>query len=426
MFGLSKRVFKCDSPVLVWKYLWLSFPNTETNQNKVVIRPRTVSLYQRVRRSEWCNRGWILQERILSRRTIYFTKEKLYWACLSISSEEEGSDPPEGAGWFSRIVKTQAFERPISPTWRSIVEDYTSCRLTYPKDRLVALAGISDRLTSRFGGSISAGILSDPTLYGQTCQNLLWHAKKAPLREFDSFHAPTWSWASLDGPISFSLSLGEPMQDPTTTVEDIRSRAWSGCPRWQGSSDSQCQRTCLPGTLSLMAPTINLRRGRRLLDYRVEGQPDEPITNLAWLSRILGIPLSWDSFRIRRFDHEGREVPLPLNLPVPTHTEALCGGDLRCRCIVGFLIPDGYDDGNNEMTGREVVGVAIQHWKGQQFDSRSHSDGWKDYITDIIALEKMDGVEVNYRRVGRGRMISCCETCTWAIWGHRKELVTII
>ncbi|PSN61248.1 hypothetical protein BS50DRAFT_448043, partial [Corynespora cassiicola Philippines] len=32
-------------------------------------------------RSVWNTRGWILQERLLSKRILYFTKEQLLWEC---------------------------------------------------------------------------------------------------------------------------------------------------------------------------------------------------------------------------------------------------------------------------------------------------------------------------------------------------------
>ena len=42
--------------------------------------------------SKWTTRGWILQERLLSRRIVYFGKRQLYWECQKKFKNEDG--PP--------------------------------------------------------------------------------------------------------------------------------------------------------------------------------------------------------------------------------------------------------------------------------------------------------------------------------------------
>jgi hypothetical protein len=42
---LSRRAFRRESAVRVWKFRWLASPTADSNENTVIIRPRTVSLY---------------------------------------------------------------------------------------------------------------------------------------------------------------------------------------------------------------------------------------------------------------------------------------------------------------------------------------------------------------------------------------------
>jgi hypothetical protein len=41
--------------------------------------------------SRWITREWILQERLLSRRIVYFGKRQLYWECQKKFKNEDGS-----------------------------------------------------------------------------------------------------------------------------------------------------------------------------------------------------------------------------------------------------------------------------------------------------------------------------------------------
>lgn len=136
--ALSRRVFKRESPVCVWKLRWLAPPTADSDENTVIIRPRAVSLYSRVRKSEWFRRCWAFQGRVLSRRIIYYAKEKLYWSCFEATGDEEGRDPvaPSRTFWFAGETRNGRW---TSNIWKTILADYVSCSLTYAKDRLVAL-----------------------------------------------------------------------------------------------------------------------------------------------------------------------------------------------------------------------------------------------------------------------------------------------
>ncbi|KAK5192909.1 hypothetical protein LTR99_010724 [Exophiala xenobiotica] len=89
-------------------------------------------------------------------------------------------------------------------SWCGIVEDYTRRDLAFPEDKLVAIAGLARRAQQILGGDYLAGLWKNRFHIG-----LAWQipkemvATRAPV-----YRAPSWSWASMDGPVSYDRSDG--------------------------------------------------------------------------------------------------------------------------------------------------------------------------------------------------------------------------
>ena len=50
--------------------------------------------YNDVDKAELNSRGWVFQERILSRRTVFFTDQRIYWECAqSVRTEKQQTRP---------------------------------------------------------------------------------------------------------------------------------------------------------------------------------------------------------------------------------------------------------------------------------------------------------------------------------------------
>ncbi|ENH63741.1 hypothetical protein FOC1_g10007874 [Fusarium oxysporum f. sp. cubense race 1] len=147
-------------------------------------------------------RGWVLQERLLSKRILHFLPSHIYFETefnRVMSLDTKRYDFLEGTpGLGSKIITRSSPLQDIGE-WRQIVEWYSRCTLTRPKDRLPALAGIASIIQRRFSDDYLAG------LWGFTfIEDLCWVAadgtetKKPP-----SPRAPSWSWASLDGAVIY-------------------------------------------------------------------------------------------------------------------------------------------------------------------------------------------------------------------------------
>ncbi len=127
-----------------------------------------------LKESRWAKRGWTFQERILSRRLVYFG-ERLSWECHEMTDPAKpkplfANDRPthdrlvtygtklqilrdvKDAGW-ELLVRTLRLSPNQFVTWRKlwyrIVTHYTSREFTYGSDRIPALAGLVQTLQAR-------------------------------------------------------------------------------------------------------------------------------------------------------------------------------------------------------------------------------------------------------------------------------------
>ncbi|KAI1147352.1 HET-domain-containing protein [Nemania diffusa] len=155
-------------------------------------------------------RGWVLQETLLPHRIIHFLPDEVTWRCSAISRCECQLGPHE-----SVVHEPLDLEKPreIDPEdlkeyWKEVIEQYTQRQLTFPSDRLAALAGIASRAHAASpGAQYYAGLWSD-----MLPSTLLWTVERrveyGKFWDFDSRRiepriAPTWSWASVTGHVNF-------------------------------------------------------------------------------------------------------------------------------------------------------------------------------------------------------------------------------
>ena len=176
-------------------------------------------------------RGWVLQERLLSSRTIHFTKSELVWHCLQQLGSESVPDVAVdtqheaclAAGRINdytdmRITTAEMMMMMKKKTvvsvsraklyqdWKRLVVQYTKCRLTKGEDKLVAVFGIIDRLENLTGDRCLAGMWRS-----QMPRCLLWLVdwglsgppEKPRLPPTARWRAPSWSWASHDWAVEY-------------------------------------------------------------------------------------------------------------------------------------------------------------------------------------------------------------------------------
>lgn len=158
-------------------------------------------------------RGWILQEQILSRRTLIFGKQELHWECSMGEASECFPDSVDPSEKYSRSPRARTGNGPLPElmglskgellhdserhrVWALLVYEYSGRRrLTKQSDKLVAISGLAENLSNGWNGiTYLAGLWS-------FClrQNLLWKCSEVEQSKArNTGVAPSWSWASLN------------------------------------------------------------------------------------------------------------------------------------------------------------------------------------------------------------------------------------
>lgn len=182
---------------------------------------RTVDLWQ----ESLFTRAWCLQENLLSPRLLLYTDTEVIWQCESTPMRRPGTahvayvrgDPKLGRSPFRRLPANiltpfKQENEPENPSadaeryeiWRSLVENYTRRRLTVASDRLPALSGIAQKFEKAWSDEYYAGHWKRQfiPLLSWRRSNIRDQGYYPPLLEY---RAPSWSWASIDGPIEFDF-----------------------------------------------------------------------------------------------------------------------------------------------------------------------------------------------------------------------------
>lgn len=155
-------------------------------------------------------RGWTLQETVLSRRLVHFAKDQLYWSCRSVNHSEDEM----------YIVETSTLEELCSQPgvaahnlWWSWLEDYSRRKLSMPQDKLPAIAGLTRKFQSLAKMTPAVGLWMEDIHHG-----LLWQPTKPAARTLTDI--PSWSWASVDGPVRllYHRAKGQPEDLHTQAV----------------------------------------------------------------------------------------------------------------------------------------------------------------------------------------------------------------
>lgn len=156
-------------------------------------------------------RAWTLQEVILSRRTIIFAEDQLYWLCSSLFDSEDRLQ--DGLRFSDNLFEpalhlptlglyTRQPDRPsyeLYDSWHTTVQNYSARSLTFSKDKLAALAGVTQMF---------AKVTKDIPILGlwksDICRDLLWQVPPGIHGRLDSeairvLNLPSWSWIKLAG-----------------------------------------------------------------------------------------------------------------------------------------------------------------------------------------------------------------------------------
>ncbi|UPK91894.1 hypothetical protein LCI18_002829 [Fusarium solani-melongenae] len=164
-----------------------------------------------VDQSELNQRGWVMQERALSRRTIYFVENQSYWECgggvrcetMTKMNNRKASflgdaNFPHSAEKYVKGLKIEFFQ--------DLYVRYSKLALSFAFDRPIAIRGLENRLLSTFNTTGGYGVLD---CYFH--RSLLWKRGGEALRRIPNRRGepvPSWSWMAYDGAIDYVSAPG--------------------------------------------------------------------------------------------------------------------------------------------------------------------------------------------------------------------------
>jgi hypothetical protein len=313
-------------------------------------------------------RGWTLQERLLASRVIHYTTQELVWECnqsVQCQCTRVGMQEAENiklATWACWNKNPSL--RGIFDHWKTLIQQYTVRDLSYDSDKLVAIKGLATQFQLAGAGRYVAGLWET-----EFCQMMLWvrfgYTSEACRRSrFDERIAPSWSWASVIGPIQFPLWKSVQDAQKSTScrqypiqivdVEDFQ---------------SQSKRT-LPGAISSLDGHLT-----------VSGQMIRSILSIDW--SVVDAALDWvtsKSDRVRYLLTNPDDLSSCEFRPdVPSEVDMLAPWQ-KVTCVLWSVMPD--ED------------IPYSPWK-----CYGDRDTWADFSYLLVLIESRSSPGL-YRRIG--------------------------
>jgi Heterokaryon incompatibility protein (HET) len=154
-------------------------------------------------------RAWVVQERLLSTRTVHFAAEQVLWDCYSLTSSEtfpagvETWSPAHSGfinakrGSLTLREAGSGSEDAAIQQWSDIVCDYSAAGLTFQKDKIVAIAGAAEHLKGLLKDEYCAGLWRRK-MEIQMC----WQPTDMSERP-EKRRAPSWSWFNTQRRVNY-------------------------------------------------------------------------------------------------------------------------------------------------------------------------------------------------------------------------------
>ncbi|KAL2672593.1 hypothetical protein Neosp_013306 [[Neocosmospora] mangrovei] len=329
------------------------------------------------------SRGWCFQESVLSRRVLYYGTKQIYWECGEGFQAANGIPgpnlfPKSGAGVntlaefllqdFStmQVPFEGEMRRKLLWNYYATVSSYSRRKLTFSTDKLPAFSGLVQRLQPLIGYDYLAGLWA-----GDIKQGLLWgpYETGKSLEYVQPYRAPSWSWASRNGPIYFRRELHDKASDPND-VEILKAEVRPKDTRAPFAEVTE-------GHLLLRGLTMKLRR--------IHGKKIESDDHVG---------------RVTFDDHEmaGGRTGVLVHIYTPRASESdpkICVGPDRPLL--------GLESQYQKFLGRDERRDYLVLWVRRPTTWVPSSKEWKNDRVHCIILEKDQEVESEeevYRRVG--------------------------
>ncbi|KAI0325396.1 HET-domain-containing protein [Cubamyces sp. BRFM 1775] len=185
---------------------WVGMVYLVEKWSMISTRPHSISNGKPT--SHTASRGWCLQERLLSTRSLVFTTQTLQLRCHTQTHNVGGADHlgfydvprlPDTVFHPDRHVVPGSEEwKDIHYRWWEIVEDYTRRKLSKPSDKLVAISALAEMFAPTLGPGYLAGLWRRTLL-----TDLFWSCDSPCSLSLTECRGPSWSWAYTNSGVSW-------------------------------------------------------------------------------------------------------------------------------------------------------------------------------------------------------------------------------
>lgn len=173
----------------------------EENEDVVLMKPQKEAHGE----SPLWSRGWCFQEREISRRVIHYTETQVLWECRT-SQASEGFPYGDRILWGQRMLDDELNNELVLTAWHRAVQDYSARDLTKFTDKFPALSGLAAVIRDYKPANCRylAGLWEDNFLSDLQWVSRSRDGESITHTRYPEYIAPTWSWASVAGPIVYS------------------------------------------------------------------------------------------------------------------------------------------------------------------------------------------------------------------------------
>lgn len=159
-----------------------------------------------------CKGVWAFQERVLSKRTVHFASDQIYFEDLKHFRSEDGLLMNESFHSTVKVVPNEPEGNGLA-RWFGILWHYTTCELVDASDKLSALSNVASAYSQILEDEYVAGLWKSHLI-----ECLCWQSVKC--KPVTGYRAPSWSWASVDGLVG--VGFNSPSWKPMATVQDTK------------------------------------------------------------------------------------------------------------------------------------------------------------------------------------------------------------
>jgi hypothetical protein len=166
-----------------------------------------------VSNSQWYSRGWVWQEMKFSPRLLIFAPTFVFFECASSQRCENGFTTSFSEKTERRVggAAQQILEKRPFDFWQIAVENFSSKQLTFERDKLPALAGLTSEVARITSGYYMAGLWRE-----NIHKDLFFEVKDRERSTMDRIKTlsaetyaggPSWSWSAFSKPVEYLMLL---------------------------------------------------------------------------------------------------------------------------------------------------------------------------------------------------------------------------